>query len=291
MVDLPTDAEPVVVVEGDALSVLRDLPDGCVDAVITDPPYPEISREYGRWTEAEWFALMNPVVEECRRVLKPSGSAVFILQPNSERVGRMRTWLWEFMAKWGREWGMVQDVWWWNHTKQPQAHSRRDTGLMRCSVKSCVWLGDAKCYRSQESVLWKESDANKAVKLSDRALTYQPCGITMRRGRCAAAAKERGGVTPFNLLPIPNADSQSSAGASGHSAGTPLNLARWWTRYICPPGGLLLDPFGGSGTMGLAAMKEGRRAVLVERFPKYAAIARKRVAEANAGLFAEASRG
>ena len=39
MIVLPTEAEPVVVVCGDCMSVLRELPDGCVDAVVTDPPY------------------------------------------------------------------------------------------------------------------------------------------------------------------------------------------------------------------------------------------------------------
>lgn len=39
MVVMPTESEPVTVVEGDCLDVLRELPDGCVDAVITDPPY------------------------------------------------------------------------------------------------------------------------------------------------------------------------------------------------------------------------------------------------------------
>ena len=50
-----------------------------------------------RMTEAAWHEMMRGVVAECRRVLKPSGSAVFVLQPNSERVGRDRYGL-EFMV-------------------------------------------------------------------------------------------------------------------------------------------------------------------------------------------------
>jgi len=65
-----------------------------VDAIITDPIYPEVRREYGRITEADWHALMRDVVAECRRVLKPKGSAVLILQPNYENLGRMRLWPW-----------------------------------------------------------------------------------------------------------------------------------------------------------------------------------------------------
>jgi site-specific DNA-methyltransferase (adenine-specific) len=57
---------------------------------------------------------------------------------------------------------------------------------------------------------------------------------------------------------------------------------RWWVRYLCPPGGLVLDPFYGSGTTGEAVVREGggRRCVGVERVPEYAAAARERVAAA-----------
>jgi DNA modification methylase len=75
---------------GDCRDLLKTLGDGSVDAIITDPPYPEITRDYGRMTEVEWHEMMRGVVAEARRVLKPSGSAVFILQPNSRKVGSMR---------------------------------------------------------------------------------------------------------------------------------------------------------------------------------------------------------
>ena len=282
MVELPTDAEPVSLVEGEALDLLRALPSASIDSVVTDPPYPMIDREYGRWTEAEWFALMDPVVEECRRVLKSTGSAVFVLQPNSERVGRMRTWLWEFMAKWGREWGMVQDAWWWNHAAMPSGGAPC-RGLMRPSLKACVWLGAADCYRDQSAVLCVESDTNRAKRLSGRTgMEDFPArtGGKLNRERIGASAGARGGTTPFNVLPVANSNSTNSAGSTGHGAGTPEKLARWWVRYITPPGGTVLDPFLGSGTTALAALAEGRLCVGSERFPKYAEIARRRVREA-----------
>jgi len=97
----------------------------------------------------------------------------------------------------------------------------------------------------------------------------------------AAVADERGGVTPFNLIPLSNADSSKSAGAAGHGAGTPLRLCEWWTSYISPPGGIVLDPFVGSGTTGIAAVKQGLSFVGIERDPEYVEIARKRIDEAS----------
>ncbi len=79
-------------IHGDCTKRLKELPSKSVDAIITDPIYPEVKREYGRITEAEWHSLMQAVVVECRRILKPKGSAVFIFQPNYEKIGHMRPW-------------------------------------------------------------------------------------------------------------------------------------------------------------------------------------------------------
>jgi site-specific DNA-methyltransferase (adenine-specific) len=53
---------------------------------------------------------------------------------------------------------------------------------------------------------------------------------------------------------------------------------RWLVRLACPPGGLILDPFAGSGTTGVAATLEGFDSLLIEQSPEYAEIAEKRVA-------------
>jgi len=267
---------------GDALGVMRQMPAGCVDAVITDPPYPEIDREYGRMTEAAWWDMMMGVCQEVRRILKPTGSAVFILQPNSRKVGSMRGWLWEFMAWVCREWNMVQDVWWWNTTALPTGVcSPRNRGLTRQSVKPCIWAGPPNCFRNQDAVL-KEPVMHKyhakyiAAKLGDERKTF-PSGQG-KTGRFYSACEERGGTIPFNLLPIGvSGVATGNPGHNGHGAGTPLELAKWWTRYICPPGGVILDPFMGSGTMGLAAKMEGCHYIGIDKMPKYCQVAETRL--------------
>lgn len=275
------------IVVRDCLRAFALLPDHSIDAVITDPPYPEIDRDYGRLSERHWHRLMRRVVAEVQRVLTPTGSAVFILQANQEQIGRTRPWLWEFMAWTAREWNQIQDVWWWNTTAVPTGHSNRRHGLLRPSVKACVWLGAADCYRRQEAVLWRESDHNIAVRQSARAshkLEYHPSGLSMRDARCTRAAAERGGVTPFNLLPIGNTGNH----AGGHGAATPERLCYWWVRYLVPRHGVVLDPFCGSGTTGLACTRHGARFIGFERMREYARLARKRLRQAThlAPLFA-----
>ena len=56
---------------------------------------------------------------------------------------------------------------------------------------------------------------------------------------------------------------------------------RWLVRLVCPPGGLVLDPFAGSGSTGVAALEERRRFLGVERDSGYARIARARLEHAE----------
>jgi len=78
------------------------------------------------------------------------------------------------------------------------------------------------------------------------------------------------------------ADADDRVG-SGHPTIKPVDLMRWLVRLVTPPGGLVLDPFAGSGTTGEAAFREGFRAVLVEREEKYAADIRRRMALVTEG--------
>ncbi len=267
---------------GDCLDILPQIPDQSVDCIISDPPYPEIDRPYGRMTEPEWHAMMRGVVAESRRILKPTGSAVFILQPNSEKVGRMRPWLWEFMAWTCREWNMVQDAWWWNPVVLPSGGAATG-GLLRPSLKACVWLGKPDCFRDQLQVLWGKGEYHRSAKAISRSgIERMPSGHAVDVKRCMAAAEKRGGVTPYNVFPVTNSHASGNAsGDFGHGAGTPYPLADWWTRYISPPDGVICDPFMGSGTMGLAAIARGREFIGIERDAGYFAIAEKRIREAE----------
>lgn len=68
--------------------------------------------------------------------------------------------------------------------------------------------------------------------------------------------------------------------ANIHPTVKPTDLMRWLVRLITPPGGIVLDPFTGSGSTGKAAALEGMRFIGVEREAEYAAIARARIAHA-----------
>jgi DNA modification methylase len=72
------------------------------------------------------------------------------------------------------------------------------------------------------------------------------------------------------------ADSDDRLG-SRHPTVKPLDLIQYLMRLVTPPGGLVLDPFAGTGTTGEAAWREGMRAVLIEREAEYQDDIRRRM--------------
>lgn len=63
-----------------------------------------------------------------------------------------------------------------------------------------------------------------------------------------------------------------------------IALMRWLVRLVTRRGGLVLDPFMGSGTTGIAALQEGMRFIGIEREEKYMEIAKRRIADAEAEI-------
>jgi DNA modification methylase len=66
-----------------------------------------------------------------------------------------------------------------------------------------------------------------------------------------------------------------------HPTVKPVDLMRWLVRLVVAPGELVLDPFTGSGSTGVAALAEGARFVGVEREHVYVALARGRLVAAG----------
>ncbi|RWO20746.1 MAG: site-specific DNA-methyltransferase [Mesorhizobium sp.] len=96
---------------------------------------------------------------------------------------------------------------------------------------------------------------------------------------------------------VPRADTSTSAArffytakadkldriGSKHPTVKPVDLMQWLCRMVTPPGGLVLDPFAGSGSTGEAAWREGFRCILIEREEEYQADIAERLRLADKG--------
>lgn len=92
---------------------------------------------------------------------------------------------------------------------------------------------------------------------------------------------DEGGASRFFYVPKASPAERRAGlgeGAPAHPTIKPVTLMRYLVRLVTPPGGVVLDPFTGSGTTGIAAVLEGARFVGIEREPSFVAVAESRIA-------------
>lgn len=232
------------VVLGDCLDVMRTLAPGSVDAIVTDPPYSSGGQFRGD--------RMNDTTSKYVQTGTIEARPDFAGDNRDQRAYGYwcALWLSECLriAKPGSPIVLFSD---WR-----QLPTTTDT----LQAGGWVWRGIA---------IWDKTEGARPAYGRFRAQAeYLVWGS-------AGAMRSTGDVIPGVFrYPVLQADKH-------HITGKPTALMRA-VLAITPPGGLVLDPFAGSGTTGVACVLEGRSFLGIEREATYVEIARRRIAEAQA---------
>lgn len=104
---------------------------------------------------------------------------------------------------------------------------------------------------------------------------FHAIGESTKSERGAARANTGSGPARFHYSSKADADDRLG---SKHPTVKPIDLMRYLVRLVTPPGGVVLDPFAGSGSTGVAAMLEGFESILIEREADYVADIKRKVA-------------
>ena len=145
---------------------------------------------------------------------------------------------------------------------------------MRWVVFSCEWKH---VHRLDEAGLlvrfgiWRKPDGAPQFTGDRPGTGWEAVAICHRPGR-----KQWNGGGSHAFWSVPK------AGQYGHPTEKPVPLFSAWVRDFTSAGDLILDPFAGSGTTGVAAVKLGRRFIGIEREPKYFEIMLRRIEQAYA---------
>jgi site-specific DNA-methyltransferase (adenine-specific) len=268
---LTTDLGAMVV--GDCMDVLRELPDECLDLVITSPPYDGQPRygngeRYGRgWYEGFFLKITHEVL----RCLKPDGS--FVLNYRSKRHGDERGTLQYELVFWLRDQGFLfcEDFVWGKPSPPPGRFDR----FLKDAVEYCFQF--AKTPRWQffpEQCLtparWDRKDVERRKRLPHN---YQRVNEPSGQGRKRVQAGPDL-VRPSTLLYM---EPEFGPNPASHPARFPVGLPEFFIKLLTRPGQLVFDPFAGTGTTGLAAEQLGRHWLLAELDLAYAAVLEDRL--------------
>lgn len=281
----------VEILQGDSLTVLRGMPADSVDCCITSPPYWRL-RDFGcegqlglERTPEEFIAGMVGVFREVRRVLRPSGSLWLNLGDTyvgSDTVpkGWKRKDLvgipWRVaIALHADGWYLRADVIWHKTNVKPESVRDRPT---KCHEYLFLLTKSARYYYDRNSIREpvKPESLNRAARgiWKPQRDPGRPAGRGVDRMRPDQMADPRG-RNKRSVWAIPFAQYRG-----GHTATYPPALVRPCILAGCPPGGLVLDPFAGSGTTLSEAVRLGRRAVGIELNSAYVPLIKERVESA-----------
>jgi site-specific DNA-methyltransferase (adenine-specific) len=239
----------IQLLQGDCIEVMKTLPAGSVDAIITDLPYGTTAC---KWDEVIPFA---PMWEQVKRVLKPRG--VFVTtasQPfTSALVMSNLEWFRQELV-----WDKVLPVGFLDANRR---HMRRHENILLFSS-----VGET-TYNPQK---WKSEPYQKG--LNSQASVYGAFGRH-------AGKSEDGMRFPTSIIQESNADRQ---GQSDHPTQKPVALYEYLILTYTNPGDTVLDITAGSGTTGVACVKTGRNAILIEKDPVYFETTQRRIKQVQA---------
>jgi DNA modification methylase len=250
---------------------------GQADLIVTSPPYADARRKHYDSVHpdefADWFMTFH---EPFWSVLNPSGSLVINIKDKVVNGVRHR-YVWqtiEALSKAG--WYCIEDYLWHKTNPMPGYWPTR----LRDGWEYCFHLSKSKRpYMNQDAVRKPVGDwvQSRLAKLGENDKSRHNSANASGFGRDISKWVNKQTVLPSNVLSYPLVGNNK-----GHPAVFPVDLPLFFIRLLCPEGGLVVDPFGGSGTTGLAALSAGRRSVLIDNNEEYCQAAVKRLREEGA---------
>jgi site-specific DNA-methyltransferase (adenine-specific) len=260
------------ITEGDCRELLPQLPDGCVDLIVTSPPYADQRKQvYGGVHPDEYVEWFLPISAELKRVLKPTGSFVLNIK---ERVvnGERHTYVLELILKMREQgWLWTEEYIWHKKNTYPGKWPNR----FRDAWERCLHFTKQKQFKMfQEAVMvpmgeWRHT---RLRKLNENDLRRDVSRVGSGFGKRVANWIGREWAYPTNVLHM-----ATECYNRNHAATFPVDLPAWFIRLFTEPGDVVLDPFIGSGTTAVACVRLGRRYIGFEWNPEYVQVARERL--------------
>ena len=266
----------------DSLDMLKQLPDGSVNLVVTSPPFALLRvKEYGNKDQHEYIDWLSEFGRLVRQKLTDDGSFVIDLGGAYQRGVPVRSlYNYRVLLKFVDELGfhLAEEFFWHNPSKLPSPIEWVNKRKIRVkdSVNTVWWFSKTEWPKSDVTkVLAEYSDRMKKL-IKDPSAYYTPSKRPSGHDIGVGFGKDNGGAIPSNLLQISNGEATSKylkickeLGLSAHPARFPSKLPEFFIKMLTTPGDLVIDIFAGSNTTGYVCELEGRRWLSFEQDRQY----------------------
>ncbi len=255
-------SESVVVYPGKCLDLLKTIPNESLQLVVTSPPY-NIGKEYEKRLRLDWYLEQQAeVITQCARALSPRGSICWQVGNFIDRgaIIPLDTVLYPVFASRGLR--MRNRIIW--HFEHGLHCSRRFSGRY-------------------ETIIWFTKSDEYVFNLDAVRVPQKYPGKKHFKGpRAGQYSCNPLGKNPGDLWVIPNVKS-NHVEKTEHPCQFPVELIERLVLSLTNEGDWVLDPFLGTGTTIIAAIRHGRRGVGAETVPKYVQLAGQRIQQEMRG--------
>lgn len=252
----------IVLYPGDCMSLLKTIPDNSLNLIVTSPPY-NLGKEYEKKLKLdEYIEQQAAVIKECVRCLSPRGSICWQVgnYVDSGSIIPLDTVLYPIFT--GLNLKMRNRIIW--HFEHGLHGSRRLSGRY-------------------ETIIWFTKTDDYVFNLDPIRVPQKYPGKKHFKGPNAGKYSCNPlGKNPGDLWVIPNVKS-NHVEKTKHPCQFPVELIERLVLSMTNAGDWVMDPFLGTGTTIIAAIRHGRKGAGAEMFAKYIDLARSRVEQEMAG--------
>ena len=252
------------------LVTMSKMPDCFIDLVVTSPPYDELRTYTG---EAEWnFEVFKPIARELYRVIKQGGVIVWIVNDSTTNGSESGTSFKQALYFKEIGFNLHDTMIYGKENPIPLTHNRYEQEFEYMFIFS---KGKPKCFNP---ILIKTSNPNAVVNRARDSRNYDSDAVRFRPEKTETKEyKQKGNIWKYSV-------GKSYGDASKHPAIFPEQLATDHIKSWSNENDIVYDPFMGSGTTGVCAIKLNRQYIGSEISKVYTEIAVKRAEDEKAQM-------
>jgi site-specific DNA-methyltransferase (adenine-specific)/site-specific DNA-methyltransferase (cytosine-N4-specific) len=270
-----------VVIQGDCLEVMKDIPDKSINMVITSPPYADRRKKcYDSISENKYVQWFLPIAQEIKRILCSNGSFFLNIKPHT-RKGERSLYVFDLVMSLVKETGFLFiDEFCWIKNPFPG----KLTGRFKNAFEPIYHF----TISNPKSIKFNPVACGTPIKKESIARAYRKqCGApkngSKMTGMNTTNIKNLRLARPSNVIKVNNVSNQFTL-KSKHPATFPCEMVEFFIKSFTDKNDIILDPFTGSGTTGVACKNLNRNYILIEKEQKYIDIIKQRLAPKRPAL-------
>ena len=269
--------KPFTVIHSDGVKGLKKLEDKSIKLLYGSPPYPNADRNYGNWDSANYIKKISPFIEAAIPKLRDDGFIVINIKANRERCttheSSRRSLVVERLAI----------------LMEEQFH-------LYC-VDIEIWVKDnpvptgvrCACQDAYEQNLWFSKSKKWTINIDAIRRPYRAASLRQyenhdykprTNGLPYVKKQKKIDPNPLGALPVNVIRGSVSGRIENHQAVQPIYLPSKYVLATCKEGDLVVDPWTGSGTTGIAAVTYGCEFIGFDIYEEYVNMANENIEKA-----------